>query len=69
MRLLGLAHLVGWSPAFVWVLVRRRTIGSGSLFSRWVRVYLIIAGTSLVIDLVDVVRYLLGDGQLLGRWG
>lgn len=68
-RLLGLAHLVGWTPAFVWVLSRRHTIGSGSLFSKWVRVYLIIAGTSLVIDLVDVVRYLVGDGQLLNRWG
>ena len=68
-RLLGLAHLIGWTPAFVWVLSRRRTIESGSLFSKWVSIYLIIAGTSLVIDFVDVIRYLLGDGQLLHRWG
>ena len=68
-RLLGLAHIVGWTPAFVWVLSRRRMIGSGSLFSKWVHVYLVIAGTSLVIDLVDVIRYVLGDGQLLHRCG
>ena len=68
-RLLGLAHLIGWTPAYVWVLSRRRTIGGGSLFSKWVSGYLIIAGTSLVIDLVDVVRYLFGDGELLHRWG
>ncbi len=68
-RFLGLAHLIGWTPAFVWVLSRRRTIESGSLFSKWVSIYLIIAGTSLVIDFVDVIRYLLGDGQLLHRWG
>ena len=68
-RLLGLAHLVGWTPAFAWVLSRRRLFGSGSLFSRWLHVYLVVAGTSLVIDFVDVIRHLLGDGQLLNRWG
>lgn len=68
-RLLGLAHLVCWTPAFVWVVSRRRTFGSGSLFSKWVHFYLLIAGASLVIDLVDVVRHLLGDGELLHRWG
>ena len=37
-RFLGLAHLIGWTPAFVWVLSRRRTIESGSLFSKWVSI-------------------------------
>ncbi len=68
-RLLGLAHLVGWTPAFAWLLSRRRAIGTASLFGKYVHGYLIIAGTSLAIDAVDVIRYLLGDGQLLHRWG
>lgn len=64
-RLLGLAHLVCWTPAYVWILARRRAIAGGSLFSKYIHAYLIIAGTSLVIDAVDVIRYLLGDGQLV----
>lgn len=30
--------------------------------------YLVIAGISLLVDAVDVIRYLLGDGELYLRW-
>jgi hypothetical protein len=30
--------------------------------------YHAIAGTSLVIDLIDIVQRLVGDGDLLNRW-
>ncbi len=63
-RLLGLAHLVFWGPVWVWVLTRRREIGSQGAFGKYLVCYLVIAGISLVIDVVDVVRYLLGDGEL-----
>jgi len=68
-RLLGLAHLVCWGPAWLWILSRRRAIGTSTLFGKYVHFYLVIAGASLLIDGVDVARYLLGDGELLGRWG
>ncbi len=67
-RLLGLAHLVCWGPAWLWILSRRRAIGTNSLFGKYVLVYLAVAGVSLVIDAVDVVRHLVGDGELLHRW-
>ena len=67
-RLLGLAHLLCWGPAYAWVLMRRRAIGTASLFGKYVTLYLVIAGISLAIDAVDVVRYLAGDGELLRRW-
>lgn len=67
-RLLGLAHLVFWTPAFAWIVTRRRTIGVSSLFGKYIHAYLVIAGISLIIDAIDVVRYLIGDGQLLNRW-
>jgi len=67
-RLLGLAHLVAWTPAYVWILTRRREIGSDSWFGRWIHAYLVVAGISLAIDAIDVVRHLLGDGALLHRW-
>ena len=63
-RLLGLAHLLGWTPVYVWVLLRRRRIGLATLHGRWIHAYLLIAGLSLIIDAVDVVRWLLGDGAL-----
>ena len=68
-RLLGLPHLVFWGPVWAWVLHRRHDLGARTPFAIYVRAYLLVAGTSLVIDLVDVIRYLAGDGQLLHRGG
>ncbi len=67
-RLLGLAHLVFWTPAWVWVLSRRAEIGAAGAFGKYLHFYLAIAGASLAIDAIDVVRHLLGDGALLNRW-
>lgn len=66
-RLLGVAHLVCWTPAWVWIAMRIRSVGLVSIFGKYLALYLVIAGVALVIDAVDVVRYLLGDGALLGR--
>lgn len=60
-RLLGLAHLIFWTPAFVWVMTKRAAIGASSWYGRYIHAYLLIAGTSLVIDAIDVIRYALGD--------
>ena len=67
-RLLGVAHLVCWGPVWLWILSRRREYEWRSLFGGYLRVYLLIAGISLLIDVIDVVRYGLGDGELFGRW-
>lgn len=67
-RLLGLAHLVFWGPVWAWILLARRPLHPvRSVFGAYLRFYLVIAGISLAIDAVDVVRYLAGDGQLWGR--
>ena len=69
-RLLGLAHLVFWTPAWLWILSRRRAIGTASLFGKYVHGYLAVAGISLAIDAVDLARYLLGEhADILHRWG
>jgi len=67
-RLLGLAHLLFWGPVWVWILSRRAAIGTSTRFGQYVHVYLVVAGASLAIDAIDVVRHLLGDGELLHRW-
>ncbi len=63
-RLLGLAHLLFWGPVWVWILSRRKVIGTADVFVKYVHLYLGVAGVSLVIDVIDVIRYLLGDGEL-----
>ncbi len=63
-RLLGLAHIIFWGPAWGWVLSKRAEIGTGSAYGKYVHAYLGIAGLSLVIDVIDVVRYLAGNGDL-----
>ena len=63
-RLLGLAHILFWGPVWAWLLSKRREIGTESLYGKYVHAYLGVAGLSLVIDGIDVVRYLAGDGDL-----
>ena len=60
-RLLGLAHLVFWTPAYIWILRSRKTIAaSAPIFGKYILIYLLINGISLIIDFVDVVRYFTG---------
>ena len=68
-RLLGLAHLVAWTGPFIWVFLRRKLIGTESMYGKYILFYLAISGISLLIDTIDVIRYMAGDGELFGRWG
>ncbi len=56
-RILGLAHLVFWLPAYAWVMSRWREIGPGTIFGKYIAIYLVIAGASLIIDVIDVIRH------------
>lgn len=68
-RLLGIGHIIGWTPMYAWLLYHRKQIGFESMWGKYVHLYLVLAGISLVIDSVDVVRYLVGDnGSLYLRW-
>ena len=61
-------YLIGWTPAYIWVLTRRKLIGIATIYGKYIHAYLLISGLSLVIDTVDVIRYFLGDGELFMRW-
>lgn len=67
-RLLGLAHLIAWLPVYGWIVTRRNQIGFSSVFGKYIHSYLLVAGVSLIIDFIDVIRYLVGDGDLFNRW-
>jgi hypothetical protein len=60
-RLLGLAHVVFWTPLVVYLARQRPRLEAGSSVSSWVTILLVTNVVSLVVDYIDVVRHLLGD--------
>ncbi len=59
-RLLGLGHL-HWIPMLIW-LYSRPGPSSGWLLE-WTVAVIAVNGVSVVIDVIDVVRYALGDRE------
>ncbi len=61
-RLLGLGH-VFWVPLVVYLWTRLELIPAEGVFGLWIRALMAINVLSLVIDTVDVVRYIAGDRE------
>lgn len=59
-KLLGLGH-VFWIPLVVWLGFRLNDIGVGDAFGIWLASLVLINTVSLVIDVVDVTRFLSGE--------
>lgn len=64
-RLLGLAHVVFWTPLVIYVLRHLPALPRPTLLGIWVRVFLVTILASLLLDYIDVVRYPFGDRNLL----
>jgi hypothetical protein len=64
-RLLSLSHLLFWLPAAI-VLFRNRPTRVQMPLHVWIYLALISMSSSLVMDGVDLVRYILGDRDLIG---
>ena len=60
-RLLGLAHIVFWVPVYAWLFTHRKDYEATPYFAKFVLFYLVMAGISLTIDVIDVARYALGE--------
>jgi hypothetical protein len=61
-RLLGLGHIV-WLPVVIWLAGRLGTVDIESAFGMWILSVMVLDGISLVIDFIDVGRYLLGERE------
>jgi len=61
-RILGLGHIF-WIPMLLWLGMRLDEIPTDDLFGIWVRALMVLNGISLIIDTIDVSRYLLGDRE------
>ena len=59
-RLLGLSHFL-WFPLLYFLWTRLGEMPADGFFGIWVRALIGINATSLVIDVVDVIRYVAGD--------
>lgn len=61
-RVLGLGHVVGWTPALIYLWSQRDNweIG-GTWFGKWALAATTIIAISLAFDYVDVARWLLGE--------
>jgi hypothetical protein len=59
-RLVGVGHFV-WIPMLIWLVFRLNHIPGGTLFHGWILTLIAIDTVSLLIDIVDLVRYLCGD--------
>jgi len=59
-RLLGLGHIF-WVPLLFFLLTHLDQIPADGLFGLWIRTLMVINSTSLVLDGVDVFRYLAGE--------
>lgn len=63
-RLLGLGHSL-WLGMLPWLFFRLEHLTEDTVVWNWILVLIIINTVSLVIDVVDVVRYVRGDRKPL----
>jgi hypothetical protein len=59
-RLVGIGHFV-WIPMLIWLVFRLDRILEGTLFYGWLLTLIAMDTVSLLIDIVDLLRYLRGE--------
>jgi hypothetical protein len=61
-RILGLGHVVAWTPLVVYLLARRASWQVASTWAgKWIVAAVAVLLVSLAFDYVDVIRWLLGE--------
>lgn len=66
-RILGLSHVVFWTPLLIYLWRRRVSWAvSATLSGKWLLGLFAVNLASLIVDYLDVIRYLMGDTATLG---
>ncbi len=65
-RILGLGHIL-WLPLVFFLWLRLSHIPADDFFGFWIRGVLTLNTVSLMLDTVDVARYICGDKQQMIR--
>ncbi len=63
-RILGLTHILFWTPLLIYLWRNRQPNDHRTWAGRYLYTVLAIDGISLVIDYIDLARFLMGDGDL-----
>ena len=66
-RLLGIGHIL-WIPMLPWMATELSRLDSGSWLYRWMVVLIVINTICLLVDAIDVTRFLKGERQPHYRW-
>ncbi len=64
-RLLGIAHVLFWTPLALYIWKRLKNPDIGSPFRQVIWVFLATIIVSLVFDYADVARYVLGERETM----
>jgi hypothetical protein len=59
-RLVGIGHFV-WFPMLIWLGFRLDDIPEGTLFRGWILTLMAMDSLSLLLDTIDLIRYVRGD--------
>jgi hypothetical protein len=66
-RILGTTHIL-WVPMFAWMATRIDTIAADPTLAEWLVLLLATNTVSLVVDIIDAVRFLRGERAPHYRW-
>jgi hypothetical protein len=61
-RILGVGHIL-WFPLLYFLWTRLDGIPGDTPYGIWIRAVMLLNGLSLVIDVIDVIRYAAGDRE------
>jgi len=61
-RLLGLGHGL-WVPLVLWLLTRLEELPAETPIGVWVRALIVLNSVSLILDAIDVARYVRGERE------
>lgn len=64
-RLLGLSHVMWWTPLVIYLFLKRKDFDLSTIYGKWLVVVLTTNCLSLVVDYLDVIRWLLGERDSL----
>ena len=65
-RILGLSHVIFWTPLLAYLWKTRNANPDRIRLRRFIRFSMAVIFISLIIDYVDVIRYVLGDRAVIG---
>ena len=64
-RILGLSHVIWWTPLIIFLLMRLPQIEKGKRVRTWILILIATNTASLIIDYIDVIRYILGERDIM----